>query len=181
MRRTFPSRGPGASGTRGRSDWRLMKGAVHRTADGKKRPTERCDACTIAAVMRATILVCLLLAIWGGAAGCGSGEPLSVTTIQLGRSLNPDNTVGTHTTRFKPDDTIYVAVLTDGSGAAKIGARWMYAGRVVSETTKDVSYKGAAATEFHIQNSGGFPAGEYKVEVLVNGQSIGTREFRVEK
>lgn len=124
---------------------------------------------------------CVLLVALAAALGCGSREPLNVTTIQLGRSLNPDNTVGTHTTRFKPDDTIYVSVLTDGSGSAKIGARWMYAGRVVSEPTKDVSYNGAAATEFHIQNSGGFPAGDYGVEILVNGQSISTRQFRVEK
>jgi uncharacterized protein YfaS (alpha-2-macroglobulin family) len=51
----------------------------------------------------------------------------------------------------------------------------------VSEPTQKVSYKGAAATEFHMQTSSGLPAGDYKVEILLDGQSIGTREFRVEK
>jgi len=130
--------------------------------------------------MRAATLV-VALVLLPGLAGCRSGEPLKVTSLQLGRSLNPDRTVATHTTRFKPDDTIYVSVLTTGFGSASITARWKYAGRVIGEPTKEVSYKGDAATEFHIQNSGGFPAGDYAVEIVVNGQPIGTRDFRVEK
>ena len=95
--------------------------------------------------------------------------------------LNPDNTVTGHTTRFKPTDTIYVSVLTDSAGSGTIGARWTFAGRVVSEPQKEVSYRGAAATEFHLQNSGGFPAGDYNVEILLDGKPIASREFRVEK
>jgi hypothetical protein len=115
------------------------------------------------------------------AAACSSSEPLQVTTIQLGRSLNPDKTVSSHTTRFKPTDTIYAAVLTDGSGSGTIAARWLYAGRVVSEPEQTVSYKGAAATEFHLQNSGGFPTGDYTVEILLDNKPIGSRAFRVER
>lgn len=125
--------------------------------------------------------VALLIVGLAGLVGCSSDEPLRVSTIQLGRSLNPDNTVGTHTTRFKPDDTIYASVHTDGPGSGTIAARWLYAGRVVSEPQKPVSYRGPAATEFHIQNSGGFPPGDYKVEILLDGASVGTREFRVDK
>ena len=114
------------------------------------------------------------------AAGCTDERPLQATTIQLGRSINPDKTVATHTTRFKPTDTIYVAVLTDGSGSGTIKVRWLYAGRVVSEPQQDVSYQGTAATEFHIQNNTGFPPGEYSVECFLDGRSIGTRAFRVD-
>ena len=46
---------------------------------------------------------------------------LSVTTIQTGRALNSDNSVSALTTAFKPNDTIYVSVLTEGSGSATIG------------------------------------------------------------
>jgi hypothetical protein len=114
-------------------------------------------------------------------AGCRSNDPLRINTIQLGRGLNPDNTVSGHTTRFKPTDTIYVSVLTDNAGSGTVAARWTFAGRVVSEPQKEVSYRGAAATEFHIQNSGGFPAGDYNVEILLDGKPIASREFRVEK
>jgi hypothetical protein len=120
-------------------------------------------------------LVATLLAV-----GCSSDQRLQMTTFQLGRSLNPDKTVSGHTTRFKHTDTIYAAVLTEGSGSAKIKVRWLYAGRVLSEPEQDVSYKGAAATEFHLQNSGGFPPGDYTVEIFLDGRSVGSRAFRVE-
>jgi hypothetical protein len=114
------------------------------------------------------------------AAGCTGDHHLQATTIQLGRSINPDKTVANHTTRFKPTDTIYVTVLTEGSGSGTIKVRWLYAGRVVSEPQQDVSYQGAAATEFHLQNNAGFPPGDYSVECFLDGRSIGTRAFRVE-
>ena len=113
------------------------------------------------------------------AAAC-SQEPLKFTGIQLGRSLNDDRTVGGFTTRFKPSDTIYAAVLTDGSGSGTIKARWLYAGRVVSEPERKVRYQGLASTEFHLQNSTGFPPGDYSVEFFLDGKSVGSREFRVE-
>ena len=91
-------------------------------------------------------------------AACRPSGPLRVTTIQTGRSLNSDKSVGNHTTRFKPDDTMFVSVLTDGPGSGTIGVRWLFSGRLVSEESKEVSYRDHAATEFHIQNSSGFPA-----------------------
>jgi hypothetical protein len=115
------------------------------------------------------------------AVACRPSGPLRVTTIQTGRSLNSDKSVGNHTTRFKPDDTMFASVLTDGPGAGTIGARWRYAGRVVNEETREVSYRDHAATEFHIQNSSGFPPGDYSVEILVDGKSFATRTLHVEK
>jgi hypothetical protein len=114
------------------------------------------------------LLACLL--------GCGSN--LRVSTIQLGRSLNADDTVANHTTTFAPGETVYVSIVTAGAGSATVGVRWTYAGRVVGEPTKEI--KGAGATEFHLQNVGGFPPGEYAVEVFLNGESAGTRTFKVE-
>jgi hypothetical protein len=114
-------------------------------------------------------------------AACRPSGPLRVTTIQTGRSLNSDKSVGNHTTRFKPDDTMFASVLTDGPGSGTIGVRWRYSGRLVSEETREVSYRDHAATEFHIQNSSGFPPGEYSVEILVDGTPFATRALRVEK
>jgi len=126
-------------------------------------------------VLVATILLAVALV-----GACGPSEPLRIATLQLGKSLNPDNSVGTHTTRFKPDDTVYVSLLSDDPGYGTVTVRWLLNGQVVSEAKRDVSYTRAAATEFHLQNSGGFPHGNYRVEILINGQPAGTREFRVE-
>jgi hypothetical protein len=107
-------------------------------------------------------------------------ESLVFNAIQLGRSLNADRTVTNFATRFKPTDTIYVAVLTDGAGSGSVKVRWLFAGRVISEPTRDVRYQGAASTEFHLQNNSGFPPGDYAVEVFLDGVAVGTRSFRVE-
>src|ERR1044071_4661722 len=113
---------------------------------------------------RPAVLGVLVLTI----AGCS--QPLHVSTLQVGSKLNGDNTVGTHTTRFKPDDKIYAAVLTDATGSSTIAARWTYNGQMVSEEERKVTYKGAGATAFEFKSASAFPVGDYKVDILVAGQ-----------
>ena len=129
---------------------------------------------------RVVVVLAVLLSAAASAA-CRPSAPLEVSTIQLGRALSADNRIGSHTTVFRPDDTIYVSVLTTATGSGTIGVRWMYGDRLISEPSREVSYKGAAATEFHIQNSGGFPEGTYSVEAFLDGQSVGRRLFTVQK
>jgi hypothetical protein len=112
--------------------------------------------------------------------GCGSGQPLHVTSIQLGRSLNADGTVSSFTTTFAPGDTVYISVATAGVGDGTISVRWMYGGRVIDEPKKQVSYRIVASTDFRLLSAAGFPPGDYTAEVFLNGQSAGIRPFRVE-
>jgi len=116
------------------------------------------------------------------AVACGPSEPLTVTTIQVGRSLNSDDSIATHTTAFKPNETIHASLINETAGQGTVSARWVYAGQTVYEEMKDVSFNREGATEFHMPPpSGGFPPGEYRVEFQVNGQPVGAREFRVDK
>lgn len=112
------------------------------------------------------------------AAGC-SKPPLSLANIQIGRSLNPDRSVASITTLFKPNETVYVSVQTAQAGSGTVGVKWMFGTQVIDEPAKPVSYDGPASTEFHLQNSGGFPPGEYSVEIFLDGQSVGKRTFKV--
>jgi hypothetical protein len=115
-------------------------------------------------------------------AACGPSEPLKVSTVQLGRSLNSDDSIAAHTTSFHSNDTIYAAVINDSAGAGTVSARWVYAGQTVSEETKQVRFTREGATEFHLRSpSAGFPSGEYRVEFQVDGKPAGARAFRVEK
>ena len=58
--------------------------------------------------------------------------------------------------------------------------RWKFGAKVVAEPTKSVDYNaGPKSTEFHLQNSGGFPPGDYSVDVLIDGVQVGTRNFKV--
>ncbi|MBY0494307.1 MAG: FimD/PapC N-terminal domain-containing protein [Cyanobacteria bacterium] len=114
------------------------------------------------------------------AASAACSGPLEVANIQIGRSLNQDGSVASITTLFKPSETIYVAVQT-GVGKGVIGVRWKFGNKVVAEPTKSVDYNtGPKSTEFHLQNSGGFPPGDYSVDVLIDGVQVGTRNFKVE-
>lgn len=121
---------------------------------------------------------CLLAAVVVISAAC-SDAPLQLANIQTGRALNPDRSIASITTLFKPNETIYVSVQTTGEAPGTIGVKWMYQGRVVDEPVKQVDYDGPASTEFHLQNSGGFPEGDYSVEIVINGQQVGSRAFKV--
>jgi hypothetical protein len=111
-------------------------------------------------------------------ASCGSN--LRVTGIHVGRALNPDHTVANHTTSFAPEDTVYVSVFTSGVGSGTLSVRWTYAGRVLDEPQKKVSYRDVAATDFSLRSVAGFPTGQYTAEVFLDGISAGTRTFRVD-
>ena len=67
---------------------------------------------TTTCLLMAALVVC--------SAGCRQRKPLRVSTIQLGRSLNSDNSIGAHTTSFRPTDTIYVSILGK-RGLRKVG------------------------------------------------------------
>lgn len=113
-------------------------------------------------------------------AACGLGENLSVTSLQLGRSVNADGTVANHTTVFGPDDTVHLSVLTSGVGSGTMSVRWVYRGRVLDEPKRQVSYRDVAATQFTLRSGGTFPLGDYSAEVFLDGKPVGSREFRVE-
>ena len=115
------------------------------------------------------------------AALAACSQPLTVETIQLGRSLNADQSVAEPTTTFKPNETIYVSALNPARGDGTIRVKWYYGTQLLSDREKHVSFKGAGATEFNLQSAASFPPGDYSVEVEVDGQSVGKRNFTVSK
>jgi hypothetical protein len=126
-------------------------------------------------------LALVVLALTAGLVGCGADRPVEVTAIQVGRSINSDKTIGEHTSNFRPQDTIYAAVIVEGSGStATIKARWTYGAGTISESEKVVSPRDRAVELFELRNSGGFPQGDYKLEIFLDGRSVGVRDLRVE-
>jgi hypothetical protein len=133
------------------------------------------------------ILTALLLATALGAACSRTAPPpaaetaVRVTDVDLGRSLGADKRIADKTDSFKPTDTIYVSVATDGSApSATLKARWTYAeGQLVQESSQTIAPTGPAVTEFHVAKPDGWPKGTYKVEVLLNGNSVETESFKV--
>jgi hypothetical protein len=124
--------------------------------------------------------------------GCGRGdgrdagaEPpvagVEVSEVRLGRTVGPDQRVTAETDQFGPRDSIYASVGTQGSANnVTLGARWKYQdGQVVEESRETLSPTGPANTAFHVHHPGGWPAGRYEVEILVNDRLAQTREFTV--
>ena len=102
--------------------------------------------------------------------------------MQLGRGIQPDNTVQTATTTFGPKDTIYLSVTTEGiAPQAVLATRWTFGPKdvAVHEESKPVSppSEKPMRTEFHISKPSPWPAGEYKVVLTVDGQPSQTADL----
>ncbi len=110
-------------------------------------------------------------------------EPASVavSSIDLGTEVGPDQRVTAPTTEFTPKDTIYAAVSTTGTAAnAVLDAKWTYQdGQTVNESSQTIAPNGPAVTTFHISKPDGWPAGNYKVEISLDGSSVASKDFSV--
>ena len=104
-----------------------------------------------------------------------------VTDVTLGRSVGGDKAVTDSTDTFKPNDTIYASIATEGSAqSATLRAKWSFEdGQLVDESTRTIAPNNRERTEFHISKPDGWPAGKYKVEVFLNDQSAQTKSFDV--
>lgn len=103
--------------------------------------------------------------------------PVTVTSVNLGN----DEKVTAPTTTFTPKDTIYAAVATTGSApTATLAAKWTYQdGQTVNESSQPLAPNGSNVTTFHISKPDGWPAGNYKVEITLDGKPVATKEFSV--
>lgn len=110
-----------------------------------------------------------------------AAQPVRVTRIDLGNSIDSDEKVESPATSFKPSDTIYASVLTEGSApSVSLRARWLFEGsQLVNDSTQTIEPNGPTATEFHVSKPDGWPRGKYKVEVQVNGEPAASTEFTV--
>jgi hypothetical protein len=117
-----------------------------------------------------------------GTAGT-SGAAVTVTDVTLGRAIGPDKAITDKTDDFKPADTIYASIATDGTAkSTSLRARWTYQdGQVVDDSTRAIAPNNKERTEFHIAKPDGWPAGNYQVEVFVDGRSVETKKFEVKQ
>jgi hypothetical protein len=110
-----------------------------------------------------------------------TGTGVKVTDVTLGRAIGADKAVTDKTDNFRPGDTIYASVATEGTApSTTLRARWTYQdGQVVDEATHTIAPNTRERTEFHISKPDGWPAGNYQLEVFVDGRSVETKKFEV--
>ncbi len=107
--------------------------------------------------------------------------PVAVASVDLGSAVGADQRVTAPTTTFGPKDTIYAAVSTTGMAPnAAISAKWTYQdGQTVNESSQTIAPTGPAVTSFHISKPDGWPVGNYKVVISLNGTSAASKDFSV--
>jgi hypothetical protein len=108
-------------------------------------------------------------------------DPLRIVEIDLGRAIGPDNRVIEPADEFQTNDTIYASVVMVGrADAATLKARWVQAsGQLLDETVRTVSPVGETIAEFHLVQPAGWQKGSYRVEILLDGATVGREEFEV--
>jgi hypothetical protein len=108
-------------------------------------------------------------------------DAVRVTDVDLGLRVGPDKRVTDKTDSFRPSETVYVSVRTEGAvPSATLKARWTFqSGQVVRESSQTIAPTGTTVTEFHVSNPNGWPKGSYQVEVFLNGSSVETESFKV--
>jgi hypothetical protein len=120
------------------------------------------------------------------AAPAPAPAPVGVTlsAVTLGKAVGADKKVSAPTEVFAKGDTIHASIDTTGAGSATLVAKWTYTkdGKTapVKEDTATITPTGPAATEFHISKPDGWPAGDYQVEILLDGKPVATKSFKVQ-
>src|SRR5690606_25187846 len=108
---------------------------------------------------------------------------LRVTNVDLGSAVQGDTAVVEAKDSFNTSDTIHAIVKHEGAASGvNVTARWTFEdGQVVDERTETVSPTGTGAsfTHFQIANPSGWPAGDYRLAILVNGEEVASEEFSV--
>lgn len=109
--------------------------------------------------------------------------PVAVSGVTAGKAIGADKKITAATDAFAKTDTMYVSVDTTGTGTAKLDAKWTYlkGGKValVKEDSMTVNATGPATNEFHVSKPDGWPAGDYQVDVMLDGKPAGTKKLTV--
>ncbi len=109
------------------------------------------------------------------------GSDLQVASVELGNAVDADGRVTAAATSFAGKDTIYASVATSGSVEnASVAAKWTYQdGQVVNEDSRTINTTGPAVHTFSVNSPDGLPAGDYQVELSINGSSAGVYRFSI--
>jgi hypothetical protein len=110
-----------------------------------------------------------------------------VTTIETGKHIDANKRIVDTASTFAPRDTLYVSVVTSNATPTTMlkSVVTFQDGQVVDSSTQAVvppaTTGGTSVSEFHLVKPGGWPTGDYTVEIWLDGQSAGTRTLKVKK
>jgi hypothetical protein len=152
--------------------------------------------------MKRTSVLCLVLLIGATMAfsGCKKKEVAVVTPpppaievtaapagarverLTTAKGVNADDSPGETTSNFAPAETVYVSMWTaDAPVGTEVRARWMGPdGKQFNEDRIVTDKAGDGYTSFYTRNRNGWAKGNYKVDILLNGQPAGSTTFVIQ-
>ena len=107
-----------------------------------------------------------------------------ITRVVLGNALGSDHHVLLPRIVFAPGDPLYLTVELHGAAPAtphRLGVKWTHESsrQRVLEEAKLLQFAGPAYSSFQLSNAHPWPAGLYKVEVMLDGHLAQSRLFEV--
>ncbi len=107
-----------------------------------------------------------------------------ITRVVLGNALGSDHHVLLPRILFAPGDPLYLTVELHGAAPAtphRLGVKWTHESsrQRVLEEAKLLQFAGPAYSSFQLSNAHPWPAGLYKVEVMLDGHLAQSRLFEV--
>lgn len=114
---------------------------------------------------------------------CASSAPAGVSNIYMANDVNGSN----KTTTFASTDVIYVFFdVNQIASGAQFQVKW-YALNLEGQdpatpfVVTDYKYTNEATVYAQIESTtGGFPAGQYKVEIYLDGAKVGEQQFTIQ-
>jgi hypothetical protein len=104
-----------------------------------------------------------------------------ILRLSLGRSLDISNDIAEEREVFSTRDPIYAAVVTSGTHQGlMLSARWFDGdGKLLAQNDQRLVPDGPMLATFHLSPPGGWPKGHYKLDIVLDGQSMQAKEFDV--
>jgi hypothetical protein len=132
--------------------------------------------------MRGLLLVLLVLVAVSALVSCGPPPPPSVDGVTLATAVDSNFKAVGSTTTFAPTDKFYAsAQVSNVIVGTKVEARWYFGTDEVTQGRTSITSDktGSGYYSFSLSSASGFPPGDWKVEIYLDGKLVNTTTFKV--
>lgn len=107
----------------------------------------------------------------------------NIVDVQMAAQGTESALTGARTENFSvKDKAVFVSIQTKGTAAKyTLSAKWLQpSGELLTEYAQTLSKPGVNDTVFSLSRPDGWPPGEYKIELSINGKKLTTKTFGVQ-
>jgi len=131
---------------------------------------------------RGMLLMLLVLVAVTALVSCGPPPPPSVDAVTMSTAVDSSFKASSPTTTFKPSDKFFASTqVSNLIVGSKVDSRWYFNGTEITEGRSSITSDkaGSGYLSFTLSMASGFPVGDYKVEIYLDGKLVNTTSFSV--